>query len=130
MRIASALARILLGLIFFILGLNGFMHFIPAPALSGNVLTFLTVLNTTHYDVLVFGVQLVAGVLLLTNQYVPLALTALAAVLANILTFHLTMQREGLPMPVFVTILWFVVAWSKHSNFAQLLARSTSTKTA
>jgi len=59
----------------------------------------------THYLMLVAGVQLIAGALLLTNQYVPLALVALAAVIANILTDHITMMHEGWPLAAFATLL-------------------------
>ncbi len=123
MKIAVVIARILLGLIFFVFGLNGFVHFIPSPPLSGNVATFMGVLLASHYYVLISGVQVIAGVLLLTNQYVPLALVALAAVLANILTFHITMRPAGLPIALVATALWFVVALPLRSHFAPLFAR-------
>ena len=35
MKIAAMIARYLLGLVFFVFGLNGFLHFIPAPPPSG-----------------------------------------------------------------------------------------------
>ena len=123
MKIAVVIARVLLGMMFFVFGLNGFLHFIPSPPLSGNVATFMGVLLASHYYVLIFGVQVIAGALLLTNQYVPLALVALAAVLANILTFHIAMQPAGLPIALVATILWFVVALPLRSHFAPLLAR-------
>jgi putative oxidoreductase len=122
-KIAVVIARVLLGLMFFVFGLNGFLHFIPSPPLSGNVSTFMDVLLASHYYVLIFGVQVIAGALLLSNQYVPLALVALAAVLANILTFHITMQPTGLPIALVATVLWFVVALPLRSHFAPLLAR-------
>ncbi len=122
-KIVVLAARILLGLAFLIFGLNGFLHFFPAPPMSGLVATFLGVLASSHYYVLIFAVQAIAGILLLTDQYVTLALTMLAAVLANIFTFHITMQPQGLPLPIVVTVLWFIVAWSRRSQFAALLAR-------
>ncbi|MDQ2664190.1 MAG: DoxX family protein, partial [Candidatus Eremiobacteraeota bacterium] len=76
------------------------------------------------YYVLPMGVQVIAGVLLLVNRFVPLALVATAAVLANALTFHLTMMPEGLPVALIATGLWFVVAFRYRANLAPLLAAS------
>ncbi|HEY5341911.1 MAG TPA: hypothetical protein VIK27_12855 [Candidatus Aquilonibacter sp.] len=125
MKITSTIARILLGVIFTIFGLNGFLHFIPSPPLNGDVLQFLTVIVASHFYVLIFGVQLICGVLLLVNQYVPLALVTLAAVLANILTFHITMQPQGIPPALIAVVLWILTALPLRAQFAPLLVRST-----
>ena len=122
----TTIARILLGLIFLVIGLNGFFFFIPAPPIAGPAATFFNVMITSHFSVMVFGVQVVAAVLLLTDRYVPLALVALAAVLANVLDFHITMQPSGLPIPLFTTLLWFIVAWPLRSHFALLFARKVA----
>jgi putative oxidoreductase len=125
-RIVTLVAQVLLGLTFTVLGLNGFLQFIPAPpTFPEDARTFTGVLMKTHYVYLTSGVQVLAGVLLLVNQYVPLALVVLAAVLANILVFHITMLPQGLPLPLIVTVLWFIVAWSIRGTFAPLFLRKT-----
>ncbi len=128
MKIVSMVARILLGLMFTIFGLNGFFHFIPQPPMSPDslVVQFTTILFTSHFYVLIFGAQLICGLLLLTDQYVPLAVVVLGAVFANIFTFHFTMQPAGLPMPIFALILWFLTAWPIRAQFAPLFARKAS----
>jgi putative oxidoreductase len=123
-KIASIVARYLLGLIFFVFGLNGFLQFIPVPpGLPQNVMTFTSLLMSTHYIYLTAGTQVVCGALLLIGRYVPLALVILAAVIVNILTVHITMFPQTLfPMPILVVILWFLVAWPLRANFAGMLA--------
>lgn len=123
MKIISTIARILLGLAFTLFGLNGFLHFIPSPPISGNMLQFMTVLFVSHYYVLIFGVQLICGILLLIDQYVPLAIVVLGAVIANILTFHATMQPAGFPMATLALILWFLTAWPIRAQFTPIFAR-------
>jgi hypothetical protein len=120
-------ARVVLGLIFAVLGMNGFVPFLPNPPTIPSVAAaFFGAIMTSHYSYLVFGVQALAGILLLVNRYVPLALVMLAAVIANILTFHLTMWPSTLvPMPIVVTVLWFVVAWPLREYFAPLLTAKT-----
>jgi len=122
MKIASSIARVLLGLIFATFGLNGFLHFIPMPPPSGLAGQFLGVLFVSHYLVPVFLVQLVGGALLLANRFVPLALAVLAPVIVNILLFHCLMAPEDLPMASVVVLLWAVIFYAKRSAFAGLFA--------
>lgn len=122
MKTASLIARYLLGLIFFVFGLNGFLHFIPMPPPSGLAGQYMGALFVSHYLVAVFLLQLVGGILLLANRFVPLALVLLGPVIVNILLFHSLMAPEGLPMAVIVTTLWLVVFFSVRSAFAGILA--------
>src|SRR5882757_8133635 len=106
MRTASVVARYLAGVIFLVMGLNGFLHFIPFPPPTGVAGQFMGALYVSHYLWVIFAFQIIAGALLLVNRYVPLAVAILAPVLVNIITFHVLMAPAGLPMAVFVAILW------------------------
>ena len=121
MKLASTIARYLLGLMFTVFGANGFLHFIPQPPPPGGLAQqYMTVMIDSHYFVLVFLIQLVAGILLLVNRFVPLALTLLAPILVNVLLFHALMAPAGLPPGVLATILWFLVFLSFRRAFAGL----------
>jgi putative oxidoreductase len=122
MKIAVLIARILLGLEFVIFGLNGFLNFLKAPPPPGVAGQFIGAIFVSHYSVVIFGMQLISGLLLLSGRYVPLALTILAAILVNIVAFHATMAPEGLPMALITVLLWFVVFWSVRRAFAGLFA--------
>src|SRR2546426_10027785 len=84
MRTLSAIARYLAGVIFLVFGLNGFLSFIPLPPPGGVAGQFMGALYASHYLWVIFAFQLVAGVLLLVNRYVPLALAMLAPVIVHI----------------------------------------------
>jgi putative oxidoreductase len=121
MKIVVLVSRILLGLIFAFFGANLLFHFLPNPPIPpGPVRDFMTVMAGTHYLHVVGFFQLVPGILLLVNRYVPLALTVLAAQIVNILTTHiLVMNGMGLfPAPLLVVIFWIIVFWSVRSAFA------------
>ena len=121
MKTASTIARYLAGVIFLVFGLNGFLSFIPLPLPTGIAGQFMAVLYASHYLWVIFAFQLVAGVLLLANRYVPLAVAMLAPVIVNILTFHVLMAPSGLPLALFVTILWVVMFVEVRPAFAGLL---------
>jgi putative oxidoreductase len=123
MKTTSRIARYLLGLIFLMFGLNGFLHFIPMPPRTGVAAQFFGALFVSRFYMVIFLLQIVPAVLLLVNRYVPLALTILAAVIVNILCFHIFMAPAGLPLAVVVTVLWFFTAWSVRSAFAGILQR-------
>ena len=109
MRTASVIARYLAGVIFLVMGLNGFLNFIPFPPPGGIAAQFMGALYVSHYLWVIFAFQLVAGLLLLVNRYVPLAVAMLAPVLVNILVFHALMAPSGLPLALFVAVLWTVI---------------------
>jgi putative oxidoreductase len=118
MKIAALISRILLGLLFTVFGLNGFLHFIPMKPPTGLAGQYMGALFISHYLVVVFLLQLIGGVLLLLNRFVPLALLLLGPVLVNILLFHSFMAPEGLPIALFATVLWLIVFVGVRPAFA------------
>jgi hypothetical protein len=117
-------ARILLGLIFFIFGLNGFLHFVPQPKEAmpeGAAAFFGALLKTGHMIPLIFGAQTLAGGLLLVNRFVPLALALLAPVIVNIVALHLFLAPSGLPMAAVVLALEVYLAWAHRKAYAPML---------
>src|SRR5208282_5565719 len=125
MRTTSTIARYLAGVIFLVFGLNGFLHFIPLPPPAGVAGQFMGALYVSHYLWVIFGFQVIAGVLLLINRYVPLAVAVLAPVIVNILCFHALMAPSGLPLALFVAVLWALIFVDVRTAFAGLFqARS------
>jgi hypothetical protein len=129
MRIASVIARYLAGMIFFVMGLNGFLHFIPLPPPGGIAGQFMGALYVSHYLLVIFAFQVIGGLLLLVNRYVPLAVAVLAPVLVNILTFHALMAPEGLPFALFVAALWAVIFINVRSAFSGLFQSRVQART-
>ena len=127
MKIAAVIARVLLGLMFVIFGLNGFLRFIPQPPPPpGPATEYMAALGASHYFVFVFALQFIGGLLLLLNQYVPLALTLLGPVIVNILLYHTLMDLKGIPPGIVVTVLWLVVAYSVRAAFAGIFQQRVS----
>jgi uncharacterized membrane protein YphA (DoxX/SURF4 family) len=121
MKVASVIARYLAGVIFLVFGLNGFLNFIPLPPPVGVAGQFMGALYISHYLWVIFAFQVIAGVLLLVNRFVPLAVAVLAPVIVNILTFHALMAPGGLPLAIFVTLMWAVIFINVRAAFSGLL---------
>ena len=112
MKIAAMVARILLGLIFFVFGMNGFLHFIPMPPLPDNDAGhFVGVLIHSHISRC--GGLCAAGhwrCVMLVGRYVPFGLILLGPVIVNILLYHLFMDPKGIVPGLVTAVLWFIVA--------------------
>jgi uncharacterized membrane protein YphA (DoxX/SURF4 family) len=120
-RKLPTVARILLGLVFFVFGLNGFLNFIPQPPQPERAGQFLGGLAAAGYFFpLLKLTEVVAGALLLTNRFVPLALALLAPVIVNIAAFHLLLA-PGYPMVAFLLATELYLAWAYRDAFRPML---------
>ncbi|MCA9647800.1 MAG: DoxX family protein [Myxococcales bacterium] len=111
--------RLLLGLLFTVFGLNGFFHFIPNPPVPDAAGSFLGALAATGYMFpLIKGTEVVAGLALLSNRFVPLALILLSPIVVNIFAFHTLLAPA--PIGVVVLLLTAYLGYAYRSHFAAL----------
>jgi hypothetical protein len=130
MKILPNISRLLLAVTFTVFGLNGFLHFIPMPPPTGVAGQFIGAMLVSKYLLVVFALEVIGGVLLLLNRYVPLTLTLLGPIIVNILLYHASMEPSGLALAVFVVLLWGVTFARVRSAFAGMLAARVETTSA
>jgi uncharacterized membrane protein YphA (DoxX/SURF4 family) len=128
MRIAALIARILLGLIFLVFGLNAFLQFLNMPIPTGLAGQFIGALFMSHYLWVVAALQIIGGVLLLVGRFVPLALVLLGPVIVNILLYHLLLNPAGIGMALLVTILWFLVFFAYRQYFSGIFVQNATSQ--
>jgi putative oxidoreductase len=116
MKILTNISRFLLALIFTVLGLNGFLHFIQGA------------MSISNYLLVIFALQLISGVLLFVNRYVPLALTILSPIMMNVLLYGALINPAGFGFALFVALLWIVVLVSVRSAFAGIFEARVETQ--
>lgn len=115
------IARILLGLIFLVFGLNGFLNFIPVPPMEGPSAQFLGALAATGYMFpLIKGIEVIVGILLLLNKKVPLALILLAPITVNIVLFHAILAPAGIILPLIILVLHIYLAYVNKEAYKPL----------
>ncbi|MEE8524872.1 MAG: DoxX family membrane protein [Thermoanaerobaculia bacterium] len=123
----AMIARYLLGLVFFVFGLNGFFGFLPPPEVpEGAAQAFMGGLaGTGYFFVLLKITETVSGALLLAGRYVPLALLLLAPVVVNIAAYHIFLDPTPQPLVIatLLVVCGIVVARSKWSAFKGVLAK-------
>ena len=125
MKVAALIARLLLGLVFLVFGLNGFLNFLPLPALTGLAGQFIGVLAASHFMLFVFTLETLGGLLLLVNRFVPLALVLLGPVIVSIFLFHALLDRAELGLAVVVVALWTIVAASNREHLVGIFRHRT-----
>jgi uncharacterized membrane protein YphA (DoxX/SURF4 family) len=126
-RYIATSARILMGLVFLVFGLDGFLHFIPQPTEppSEPTLSFVMGLMKSGYMFpLIKGTEVAVGALLLTNRFVALALVVIAPVIVNIFAFHLFLAPSGLVIAAALVALELYLAWVHRSAYRPLFDRS------
>ncbi len=121
-------ARVLLGLIYFVFGLNFFFHFLPTPPPHGGVADAFTggLFQSGYFFPMLKGLEVVLGALLLVGVFVPLSLVVLFPISLNIFLFHAFLSPENTVMGIVVVLLNVFLAWSYREYFRPLLLRKTS----
>ena len=128
-RCLPVAARLLMGLMFFVFGLNGFLNFIPQPKTpmpEGAMALIGAFAKSGYMFRLIFGTQALVGLLLLVNRFVPLALALIAPVVVNIVAFHLFLEPSGIAPGAVVLLLELYLSWTYRQAFRPMLAMRAS----
>ena len=131
-RYAPVVARYLLGAVFFVFGLNGFLNFIPPPpegVPEGAMKLGMAMAESGYLFAFIKGTEVLCGALLLANRFVPLALVVLMPIVLNILAFHLFLAPDGTGMAVVILAVELYLAWVYREAFAPLLTPKTAIPT-
>lgn len=119
MQSFERISRITLGLILLVFGLNHFFgNFmgIPMPAQAQGVL-----LSMGYWLTFVKVFEVLAGLALLSNRLVPLALLILSPISLNIMVFHVLFDMMGALPGLMVTVLTAFMVYNYFHFFKPFL---------
>ena len=129
MKIATLIVRILLGLIFFVFGLNGFFHFLPQPSMGEEAAKFMVGLASSGYFFpFLKTLETISGALLLAGIYVPLALIILSPIVVNIFLFHIFLDPNGLPIAIVLVLFMIFLGYTYREYFKSLFTLKAEIK--
>lgn len=121
MKIAVTVARVLLGLVFLVFGLNFFLKFLPVPPMQDSPATqFVMAMGGSGYMHVIKVFEVVGGALLISGYFVPLGLTLLAPVIVNIALFHVFLDKSGYGMTAALVALEVFLLYAYRASFAPL----------
>ena len=117
------IVRTLMGLLFLFASSVYFLNLIePPPLPDGPMKSFSEGLAASGYFMTLLKVtELVCSFLLLSGRFVPLALVMLAPIVINIFMVHLLLDRQGLPIAIFVVLAEIFLAYYYRDAFRPLL---------
>ena len=125
MKVARTIARLLFGACWLVYGLNGFLDFIPQPKdpmPERATALFQGLMGSGYMMQLISGTEILAGVLLVSGLFVPLALAIMAPIIVNIVAFHLYANRTGIEIALVVLAIELFLAFAYRKAFAGVLS--------
>lgn len=126
MQKAKPILRYIFGGLWLLFGLNFFFHFLSTPPPAEPALNLIMALvNTGYFMVFVKIVEIVAGILLVTNLFVPLALVIIAPVSLNIFLIHLMLDPAGILPALVMVALNVTLGWLYIDSYRSMLKMKT-----
>ena len=113
--------RILFGIFCLIFGLNKFFGFIPFPPMEGDAAALMGIYASSGFFKLIGVLEVLGGLALILNKYVPLALTILIAIMFNAFIFHILHDLAGIGGAALGMILGLILVYANKDRFSDLL---------
>ena len=120
MKIAVLIARILLGLLFVVFGLNTFLHFLPMQLPPGDAGELMGLMFKHGWFTFIGLLYVIGGLLLLIGRFVPLGLVILGPIIVIILLFHITLLPQGIGIALVVAAVEIFLIYAYREHFKPL----------
>ncbi|TAG59391.1 MAG: DoxX family membrane protein [Cytophagales bacterium] len=127
MKTVVLVSRMLLGVIFFVFGLNAFFPFIPVPPLQGMAGNFVGALvQSGYFFPFLKTLETVGGLLLILGLFMPMVLVVLFPITLNIMLFHLFLGLEGMPIAILMLLAHLMLLYAHKNYYKGLFVMKTS----
>ena len=114
--------RILFGVFCLVFGLNKFLGFMPFPEIPGDGGILMGIYATSGFMKIIGVIEILAGLALLLNKFVPLSLTFLVAIMFNALLFHALHDMANIGGAVLGLVLGLLLVYANRGRFSELLS--------
>ncbi|MEL6809750.1 MAG: DoxX protein [Bacteroidota bacterium] len=117
----TKLLRIVLGLGLIFFGANQLFHFVPLfdmPIAASNFIESLE--NSGYVFFVVTLLEILIGIMLLMNKWVPFALILLAPITFNILLFHIFLDISDILVAIILTAFNVILIYKYWKSYRPL----------
>lgn len=114
--------RMLFGAFVLIFGLNKFLNFMPFPELPADAATLMGLYASSGFLKIIGVLEILGGLALLLNKYVPLALTFMVAIMFNAALFHGLHDPANIGGAIVGLLLSLVLVYAYKDRFKSLLS--------
>lgn len=104
-----------------IIGLNKFLVFIEIPNPPGDGGELMQIYITSGFLKCIGVLEMLGGIALLVNKFVPLALTIITAIMFNATVFHILHDLSGIGGAAVCLFLSLVLVYANREDFSKLL---------
>jgi putative oxidoreductase len=125
MKKITIIARILLGFIYLVFGLDYFLHFIPyEPHHAGRVAAFKAgLVGVGYFYPMIKSIQIVGGISLLIDQYAPFFAVVLFPISVNVFLYHTILAPSGWLMGVLLIVPNLFLGYAYRNYYSGMFVR-------
>ncbi|MFM1654703.1 hypothetical protein ACI7RC_21780 [Brevibacillus sp. B_LB10_24] len=117
------ISRFLFGFIFLVAGINGYFVILGLEPFIATSPDAMALFEFQYLLVFEKSLEILCGILLLVNRFVPLVLAILSPIVANIFLLHLFLDHSLLPLAVILVIMQGYLLFCYRKNFTSLLEK-------
>ncbi len=119
-------SRIFLGIVFLLAGINGYFVIFELEPFIATSPEAMALFEFKYLLIVEKTIEVICGILLLTNQFIPLAIAILAPIVANIFLLHLFLDPSLLLLAILLVISLGYMMYCYRDNFMRILERKVS----
>lgn len=121
-------SRLFLGGIFFIAGVNGYFVILGLDPFIATSPEAMALFDFKYLLITEKSLEIICGILLIINRYVPLSLAILTPIITNIFLLHLFLDHTLLLLAVLLVVFDSFLLYYFKDNFRRIFEKKPSEK--
>src|SRR5690625_4861359 len=115
--------RLFLGIVFLVAGINGYFVIFGLEPFIATSPDAMALFEFEYILIVEKSLEVICGILLIINQFIPLAIAILSPIVANILLLHLFLDHSLLPLAIMLVLTLGFLLFYYRKNFMNILER-------
>lgn len=124
-KVLIYISRLFLGVVFLVAGINGYFVIFDMEPFIATSPEAMALFEFKYLLIVEKSLEVICGILLLLNRFIPMAIAILAPIIFNILLLHLFLDHSLLLLAVLLVIALGYLLFSYRKNFLGVLERKS-----